>query len=224
MSSLPPDLEARYAERARMVDEQLAGRGIAAPSVLDAMKQVPREWFMSAEAADRAYLDGAQPIDCEQTISQPYMVARMTELLQLRPTDRVLEIGTGSGYQTAVLATIAKAVYTVEWHQRLINQAAARLEALGLRNIEYHCGDGSLGWPEQAPFDAIIATAGAPDIPNAYREQLGPRGRLVIPIGPLADQRLVVLKRGDEGFHETEVLKCRFVKLRGAHGWRDEDD
>jgi len=202
-----------------MVAEQLAARGIRAEAVLAAIRRIPRELFLPPAVRDRAYLDGAQPIDCGQTISQPYMVARMTELLELRPDQRVLEVGTGSGYQTAILACLARQAYTIEWHMKLLNEAAAQLRALGLDNVLCRCGDGSQGWPEQAPFDAIIVTAGAPDVPPALREQLAVGGRLVVPIGPVGDQSLVRVRRTDLGFEQSEVLKCRFVKLLGAAGW-----
>lgn len=207
-------------ERQQMVRDQLAERGIAAQPVLDAMARIPREHFIPAAARDHAYADGAQPIDCHQTISQPYMVARMTELLELTPASRVLEVGTGSGYQTAILAALARHVYTIEWHLKLLNQAAERLAALGLTNISFRCTDGSLGWPEQAPFDAIIVTAGAPEVPVPLKEQLTPGGRLVAPVGPIEDQMLVRVQRAPGGFTEQEILRCRFVKLMGSAGWR----
>lgn len=156
-----------------MVTEQLAQRGIVAPRVLDAMRRIPRERFVLPALAWRAYEDSALPIDCDQTISQPYMVARMTELLELEPDSRVLEIGTGSGYQTAVLALLAGEVYTIEWHLKLLNQAADRLESLGLTNVTFRCCDGSQGWPERAPYDAIIVTAGAPGVPACLADVAG---------------------------------------------------
>jgi protein-L-isoaspartate(D-aspartate) O-methyltransferase len=209
------------AARDRMVTEQLAERGILSAAVLDAMRRVPRERFMPPGTRGRAYTDGAQPIDCNQTISQPYMVARMTELLELQPEQQVLEVGTGSGYQTAILAHLARQVFTIEWHLKLMNQAAERLEALTLENVAYRCGDGSLGWPERAPFDAIIVTAGAPDVPDPLKAQLADGGRLVVPVGPAGDQTLVVVRRAGDRFDERQMLKCRFVKLFGAAGWRD---
>ncbi len=218
MSSNPE--ERRYkVEREHMVDEQLDRRGVASPAVLAAMRRVPRERFVLPPYLGNAYADGALPIDCGQTISQPYMVGRMTELLELTPGDVVLEIGTGSGYQTAILACIAKHVYTIEWHMKLMNQAAARLEELGPTNVTYRCGDGSLGWPERAPFDAIMVTAGAPGVPQPLGEQLKVGGRLVVPIGPEGDQTLVRVRRRESGYQQDEVLKCRFVKLLGAAGW-----
>ena len=168
----------RADERERMVAEQLVQRGIRAEAVLSAMRRIPRERFMPEGCRGQAYADGAQPIDCQQTISQPFMVARMTELLELALDQSVLEVGTGSGYQTAILASLARHVYTIEWLLKLVNQASQRLERLGLDNVSYRCGDGSLGWPEHAPFDAIIVTAGAPDVPQPLCDQLAAGGRL----------------------------------------------
>ncbi len=209
----------RSAERERMVSEQLAGRGIRADAVLAAMRRVPRELFLSTPLRERAYDDSALPIDCEQTISQPYMVAYMTEALGLAPASRVLEIGTGSGYQAAILACVAGEVLTIEWHLKLMNQAAERIAGLGLTNVTFRCSDGSRGWPERAPFDAIIVTAGAPAVPGALCEQLAPGGRLVIPTGPPGDQTLVRVCRTEQRFDQEELIKCRFVKLVGAEGW-----
>ncbi len=190
--------------------------------MLAALERVPRERFLPERLAERAYEDAALPIDCGQTISQPYMVARMTELLELSPRTTVLEIGTGSGYQTAVLARLAARVFTIEWHMRLLTEAAERLRELDCRNVTYRCGDGSVGWPEHAPFDAMLVTAGAPDVPAALTRQLADGGRLVAPVGPLDDQVLVrVVRRGDT-LTRTEILRCRFVKLLGAEGWNDD--
>ncbi len=202
-----------------MVDEQLARRGISDPGVLYAMTSIPRELFVPVQLRDRAYDDGALPVDCRQTISQPYMVGRMTELLGLSDADRVLEIGTGTGYQTAILARIVAHVYTVEWHARLMTQTAERLRSLGINNVSYRCGDGSLGWTERGPFDGIIVTAGAPDVPRTLCEQLVDGGRLVVPIGAENEQTLVLVRRVGEGFRRENVLKCRFVRLLGAEGW-----
>lgn len=209
------------AGRQRMVEQQLAARGIRCPAVLEAMVRVPREHFVPASLVSRAYEDGALPIDCHQTISQPYMVARMTELLGDMSGRRVLEIGTGTGYQTAILANVAGQVYTIEWHLKLMNQAAGRLAALEIRNVAYRCGDGSLGWPERAPFDGIMVTAGAPIVPDPLCEQLEHGGRLVVPIGPEGDQTLMRVQRTERGFERDEVLKCRFVKLLGKAGWHE---
>ncbi len=220
---MPPDSreDDRTVEREEMVAEQLAARGIRSAAVLTAMRRIPRELFVPAGQQASAYNDGALPIDCLQTISQPYMVARMTELLELTAERNVLEIGTGSGYQTAILACLARHVCTIEWHLKLLNQAAARLEQLGLRNVALRCADGSLGWPERAPFDAIIVTAGAPEVPEPLTDQLAAGGRLVVPIGPIGDQTLVLVQRTETGLKTEEILKCRFVKLLGAAGWRE---
>ncbi len=178
---------------------------------------------MSAGQTGYAYADGALPIECGQTISQPYMVGRMTELLELKGTERVLEIGTGSGYQAAILALLTATVFTIERQASLLPEAEKRIGRLGLTNLTYRVGDGTLGWPEEAPFDAIMVTAGAPQVPPALREQLAPGGRLVAPVGPPSDQTLVLVRRGaEERFEEREVLKCRFVKLIGAAGWPEK--
>ncbi|MFQ5807769.1 MAG: protein-L-isoaspartate(D-aspartate) O-methyltransferase [Phycisphaerae bacterium] len=210
----------RAAERQEMVRTQLGRRGIRSEAVLEAMRQVPREWFVPEAISKQAYRDSALPIDCEQTISQPYMVARMTELLVLQPEHRVLEIGTGTGYQTAILARLARQVFTVEWHLKLMNTAVNRLEHLGQENVTFRCGDGSVGWPEHAPYDAIMVTAGAPDVPEPLRAQLAIGGRLVIPVGELANQILVRVCRTELGYEREEHLSCRFVRLMGEEGWR----
>jgi protein-L-isoaspartate(D-aspartate) O-methyltransferase len=207
------------AQRQQMVEHQLARRGIRSEAVLCVMGTVPREQFVLETNRSRAYEDAAQPIDCQQTISQPYMVARMTELLGDLAGQSVLEIGTGTGYQTAVLASLAARVYTIEWHPRLMNQACDRLAALGLHNAAFRCGDGSVGWPEYAPFTGILVTAGAPDVPQPLCDQLTIGGRLVVPTGPEGDQTLVVVHRTAQGWQRTNVLKCRFVKLLGRAGW-----
>ncbi len=217
----PAEAEDRASERERMVFEQLQSRGIHSQPVLDAMRRIPRELFMAEGFRGQAYADSALAIDCGQTISQPYMVARMTELLELRADDRVLEIGTGSGYQTAVLACLTGQVYTIEWHLKLMTQAAERLKQLCLTNVTYRCADGSLGWPEQAPFSAIIVTAGAPEVPEPLCEQLAVGGRLVVPVGSQFEQTLVRVRRTESGRHTEELLRCRFVNLVGAAGWRE---
>ena len=209
----------RATERERMVVEQLVRRGIRSESVLSAMREVPRETFVS-NAAD-AYADAALAIDCDQTISQPYMVARMTELLALTPSDHVLEVGTGTGYQTAILARLAQRVFTIEWHLRLMTQAAERLERLEIQNVTYRCADGSLGWAERSPFDAILVTAGAPEAPQPLGEQLKLGGRLVVPVGNRHEQRLVLVRHTPSGLEQGESVHCRFVKLLGAAGWTD---
>jgi protein-L-isoaspartate(D-aspartate) O-methyltransferase len=215
------ELRNRAAERERMVADQLERRGITSEPVLAAMRRIPRELFVLPVYDSQAYSDSALAIDCNQTISQPYMVARMTELLELQPEERVLEVGTGSGYQTAILACLAAHVYTIEWHLKLMTQAAERLKHLGLSNVMFRCADGSLGWPEQASFAAIIVTAGAPDVPEPLCEQLAVGGRLVVPVGGYGEQILVRIRRTEEGRRREEYLRCRFVKLLGAAGWQD---
>lgn len=218
MSSDPSQDECRAARDA-MVADQLEARGIHHPAVLDAMRRIPRERFLPVLQRAYAYSDGALPIECGQTISQPYMVARMTELIDPRPEHTVLEIGTGSGYQTAILACLVRHVCTIEWHLKLMNQAAQRLEELGLRNVTYRCADGSVGWPQRAPFDAILVTAGAPDVPAPLCDQLAVGGRLVVPIGPTGDQTLVRVQRDEHACRREDIMKCRFVKLLGQAGW-----
>lgn len=200
-------------DRAAMVEQQLARRGIRDQGVLDAMKRVPREAFLPAGLADSAYADSALPIDCEQTISQPVIVAMMTQALQFTGRERVLEIGTGSGYQTAILAELAAAVFSVERHAELSRQAAERLAQLGYRNVYLRVGDGSLGWPEEAPFDRIIVTAAAEECPPALWDQLVEGGVLVGPFGPSFEQALYEIHK-IAGQPQSKLLTgCRFVPL-----------
>ncbi len=197
----------------------LQQRGIADRAVLRAMAALDRERFVPPEVRGAAGEDRSLPIGLEQTISQPYIVAAMTEALGVEPGHRVLEIGTGSGYQTAVLAGLVGAVYTVERLPLLSLRARGVLDGLGLTNVHYRVGDGSLGWPEAAPFDRILVTAGAPALPPALFEQLVEGGRLVAPLGPADHQELTVVERR-EGQPESRVLMgCRFVPLLGAGGW-----
>src|SRR3989454_2737614 len=196
-----------------MVARQLAGRGIRDCRVLAAMAWVPREWFLPPHLASEAYEDAPLPIGSGQTISQPLIVGLMTEALAARRRDRVLEIGTGSGYQTAILARLAARVYTVERLPDLLVEAEARFQRLGLTNIETRLGDGARGWPERAPFQGILVTAAAPRIPPPLLEQLALRGRLVIPLGDLATQELVIVTRGPDGWTERRAGGVRFVPL-----------
>jgi protein-L-isoaspartate(D-aspartate) O-methyltransferase len=204
-----------------MIREHLLSRGIRDEAVLRAMLEVPREAFVPPELADRAYGDYPLPIDEQQTISQPYIVAYMTQALELVPSDRVLEIGTGSGYAAAVLGKIVATVHTVERLAGLASSARERLAKLGFTNIIVHEGDGTCGWPEHAPYDAIVVTAGAPRLPRPLLEQLAPGGRLVIPVGPSQYlQTLVRVRRVDEQDYRTEELcGVRFVPLIGEAGW-----
>jgi protein-L-isoaspartate(D-aspartate) O-methyltransferase len=207
--------------RQRMVEKQLTARGIRDPKVLEALSRVPRHLFVEEALASRAYGDHPLPIGEQQTISQPYIVAQMTEALGLGPQDRVLEIGTGSGYQAAVLAELAQRVYTLERIGPLMRKAKILLERLGYRNVVVKLSDGTLGWPEQAPFDAIMVTAGGPEVPEPLLDQLAPGGRMVIPVGRnRMAQTLVKLVKNDAGRVSRESLGgCRFVDLIGKHGF-----
>ncbi len=196
-----------------MVASQLAGRGIADRRVLATLASVPREWFLPPHLLDEAYDDAPLPIGNGQTISQPFIVALMTTALAPRRGDRVLEIGTGSGYQTAVLAHLGARVYTIERLPDLLVEAEERFRRLELAGIETRLGDGAAGWPERAPFQGIIVTAAAPAVPPPLTEQLAPGGRLVIPIGDLGAQELVILRRAPTGLEERHAGGVRFVPL-----------
>jgi protein-L-isoaspartate(D-aspartate) O-methyltransferase len=202
-----------------MVENQLRRRGISNERVLGAMTRVPRELFVRDEDRDRAYDDAPLSIGHDQTISQPYMVALICEVAEVREGDRVLDIGTGSGYQTAVLADLGAEVYTVERIPELAEWARANLEAAGYGQVEVHVGDGSLGLPEVAPFEAITVAAAAPELPPALYDQLAPRGRLVVPVGGPEGQRLQVVVRSPEGPAVARSVPCRFVPLVGAEGF-----
>jgi len=205
-----------------MIERHLKFRGIRDPRVLSAMAAVPREQFLPPELEEFAYDDRALPIAVGQTISQPYIVALMTEALHLSPDDRALEIGTGSGYAAAVLAQIANHVDTVERHAELADGARQVLARLGYTNVDVHCGDGTLGWPEHAPYQAIIVAAGGPDLPPALLEQLAIGGRLVMPVGPARTQTLVRITRlGDSKYHREDLGAVMFVPLIGEHGWAE---
>ncbi len=207
--------------RRRMVEEQLVPRGIRDSRTLDAMLRVPRHLFVEEALREKAYSDNALPIGHAQTITQPYVVALMLDLLQVDPRNRVLEIGTGSGYQTAVLAALADAVHTVERIRPLSQRARAILGGLGLNNVRFRVGDGTAGWPEEAPFDRIVVAAGAPSVPAALLDHLVPGGRLVIPVGNASGQTLQIVMRGPSGFRTERREPCRFVKLIGRQGWRE---
>jgi protein-L-isoaspartate(D-aspartate) O-methyltransferase len=206
-------------ERERMVAEQLEGRDIVDQRVLDAMGRVPREAFVDEEDRKRAYLDMPLRIGFGQTISQPYMVAIICQTAEVREGDRVLDIGTGSGYQAAVLAELGASVHTIERIPELVGRARERLAGAGYDTVEVHEGDGSLGLRDQAPFDAIVVAAAAPVMPASLYEQLVPRGRLVVPVGGPRGQRLEVIVRSPEGPAVTRSVPCRFVPLVGAEGF-----
>jgi protein-L-isoaspartate(D-aspartate) O-methyltransferase len=212
--------------RRSMVERQIAARGVRDRRVLEALGSVPREGFLPGRLAEFAYDDTPLPIGEEQTISQPYVVALMAEALELNVGDRVLEIGAGSGYAAAVLSRIAREVWTIERHESLAREARERMARLGYANVHVIHGDGTLGWPERAPYDAIVVAAGGPEVPQALLDQLAPGGRLVIPIGPdPRAQSLMRVRRRPDGTHAREDLGgVRFVPLIGAQGWREEGE
>jgi protein-L-isoaspartate(D-aspartate) O-methyltransferase len=205
--------------RAEMVEHQLRRRGIRDERVLAVMADLPRELFLPADHQHASYDDGAQPIGLGQTISQPYIVGLMTDALDVRPSHRVLEIGSGSGYQTAILARLAKWVYGVERLEELAARAAVTLAALGDANVTLRVGDGSLGWPEQAPFDRILCGAGSPDVPPSWAEQLVDGGKIVLPIGPQDRQQLIRIDKASGKLTRTVLCEVRFVPLIGEQGW-----
>lgn len=207
-------------ERERMVKEQIIARGIKDKRVIEAMMKVPRHHFVDKTYYHQAYNDYPLPIGHGQTISQPYMVASMTELLELKGQEKVLEIGTGSGYQTAILALLCSKVYSIERISDLTRQARSKLESLGFQNINLMVGDGSLGWPDYAPYNGIIITAGAPEIPNDLIEQLAENGRLVIPVGDEFSQVLNLVRKHKGRIYRKEFFGCTFVPLVGKGGWQ----
>jgi protein-L-isoaspartate(D-aspartate) O-methyltransferase len=202
-----------------MVDEQLRRRGIADERVLEAMERVPRELFVPEQVRDRAYDDAALPIGGEQTISQPYMVARICEVLSVGANERVLDVGTGSGYQAAVIAELAAEVHTIERIAELAARAREALEAAGYGQVHVHVGDGSKGLPEHAPFGAIAVAAAAPEVPASLYSQLEPGGRLAVPVGGRRGQELQLVVRSPEGPAVLRSVPCRFVPLLGAEGF-----
>ena len=211
-----------WASRRRaMVDEQIRKRGIRSPRLLEVLERVPRHLFVPEELAAYAYEDRALGIGEDQTISQPYMVAAMTQYLELEGNERVLEVGAGSGYQAAVLSELANEVITVEKNESLAQAARQRLATLGYRNIPVKLGDGTLGWPDAAPFGAILVAAAAPAIPPPLVEQLAEGGRLVIPVGQTDKQMLLRIRKSAGQILEEKLFACQFVPLRGRYGWPD---
>ena len=211
-------------QRTRMINTQLTGRGISDERVLKTMAAVPRHLFVDEGLQDQAYSDSPLPIGSRQTISQPYIVALMTESLGLKGTEKVLEIGTGCGYQTAILAGLAERVFSIERIASLAFRAQRTLDSLHYYNILIRVGDGTYGWSEEAPFDAIITTAGSPEIPETLTGQLVVGGRLIIPVGDRSSQTLVKVTRLSEepgDFRTEDICGCRFVALIGEHGWKD---
>jgi protein-L-isoaspartate(D-aspartate) O-methyltransferase len=205
-----------------MIQQQLVERGIDDPRVLAAIRSVPREFFFAADTRAQAHADRAAPIGHGQTISQPYMVALMTQRLDVQTGQRILEIGTGSGYQTAVLAHLAGVVYSMERVKPLLDEAFERLMSLGVRNVHLRHGDGSIGWPEVAPFERILITAGAPELPtNLLLTQLQDNGIAVLPVGDIQEQVLVEVRRRGDALQQTDICPCRFVKLIGQAGWSE---
>ncbi|PYM29519.1 MAG: protein-L-isoaspartate O-methyltransferase [Candidatus Rokuibacteriota bacterium] len=202
-----------------MVDEQLKRRGITDARVLDAMRRIPRHRFVEEGLAHNAYEDHPLPIGEGQTISQPYIVALMTSLLGLTGQEKVLEVGTGSGYQTAVLGALARRVCSIERLPRLAERARATLEALGVANVWIRVGNGALGWPDEAPFDRILVAAGGPSVPPPLVEQLVEGGRLVLPVGSAEDQVLTVVERAGGETRTRQCGECKFVKLVGKYAW-----
>jgi len=210
-------------QRLSMVAEQIARRGVNDRGVLEAMRQVPRHCFVPPEYQDIAYSDGPLPIGEGQTISQPYIVALMTEQLHLRGGETVLDIGTGSGYQAAILARLARQVHTIERYPLLAERARAALAAVGIHNVQVHVGDGSGGLPEFAPYQGIVLAAAAPRVPQPLLEQLSEGGRLVLPVGGWAGQTLETWQRCGEVYDCEQVLPVAFVPLRGEYGWKGHE-
>lgn len=222
---IPMDSEDFFTdEREAMVERQLRRRDITDERVLEAIGCVPRHLFVLPEQRKLAYMDGPLPILLGQTISQPYIVGFMTQALHLAGSEKVLEVGTGSGYQAAVLSCLARQVYTIERHAELAQGAASLLSRLGYANVSVHTGDGSIGLPEFAPFDAILVTAAAPRTPRPLLDQLTPQGRLVIPVGARGAQNIQIWQHGAAGWEYEAVLPVAFVPLLGQEGWKEPDE
>jgi protein-L-isoaspartate(D-aspartate) O-methyltransferase len=215
--------ESFWKERQAMVSEQIEQRGIRNPRLLQVLRNIPRHAFIPQQEWDRAYNDGPLPIGLGQTISQPYIVAAMTEMLRLNGSENVLEIGTGSGYQAAVLGAMARSVHSIERHLELAEHARRVIAQLGFNNIFIHVGDGTLGWPPAAPYQAILVTAAAPRIPEPLIEQLDEGGVLVIPVGGKNGQELERWRKAGMRIYKERFFPVAFVPLRGEFGWHNED-
>lgn len=216
-------IQANAGQRRKMIEEQLLGRGIKDLAVMEAMSRVPRHLFVNTSLQHRAYGDCPLPIGENQTISQPYIVALMTQALQLKGGERILEIGTGSGYQTAILAELASQVFTIERIKPLAKKTKGLLEGLGYENIVYKAFDGTYGWRDQSPFDAILISASTPEVPAALIEQLADKGRLVAPVGGRETQDLVVITKHGDRVIKRKMGSCRFVPLIGKFAWPEEE-
>jgi protein-L-isoaspartate(D-aspartate) O-methyltransferase len=218
-------LSSELSQQEQMIQQQVIDRGIRDDRVVDVMRKVPRDKFFPPGSRDDAYADRAAPIGHGQTISQPYMVALMTQRLDVQSGQKVLELGTGSGYQTAILSHLAGEVYSIERVKPLLDQAWERIMDLGIRNVHFRHGDGTKGWPEAAPFDRILIAAGAPQLPRALLlNQLKDGGLAVLPVGPQDEQMLMLVKRKGVELTTSEICPCRFVKLIGQEGWQAEKE
>ena len=217
-----PEKKEYAAQHLEMIEKQLRRRGISDSAVLGAMTAVPRHQFVAEELRSRAYEDVPLPIGGGQTISQPYIVAAMTAALHLQPSDRVLEISTGCGFQAAVLSLLAKEVFTIERRPELASGASATLARLGYANAHAHCGDGTLGLPDFAPFDAILVAAAAPSVPKPLLAQLAEGGRMILPVGDTEHQELQLIEKHGDTFPTRMLEGCRFVPLVGYHGWQEQ--
>ena len=223
MDLTEPDIQAYAGQRRKMVEEQILGRGIKDLSVMEVLSRVPRHLFVNSSLQHRAYGDCPLPIGENQTISQPYIVALMTQVLDLKGGERVLEIGTGSGYQTAILAELALHVFTIERVKPLVKKTKELLEGLKYKNIVFKTFDGTYGWRDQSPFDAILISAATPSIPTSLVEQLADKGRLVAPVGGRESQDLVVLNKNGNRIMERKIGSCKFVPLIGKFAWSEEE-
>ena len=223
MDLTEPDIQAYAGQRRKMVEEQILGRGIKDLSVMEVLSRVPRHLFVNSSLQHRAYGDCPLPIGENQTISQPYIVALMTQVLDLKGGERVLEIGTGSGYQTAILAELASHVFTIERVKPLVKKTKELLEGLKYKNIVFKTFDGTYGWRDQSPFDAILISAATPRIPKSLIEQLADKGRLVAPVGERESQDLIVLNKNGNKVMERKIGSCKFVPLIGKFAWSEEE-